>query len=342
MSLLGHAAPLSRRFLQGRTTFFGELASSCGLSRTARVFNSSAQVLPDFLFEPRPKNDLCSFTAVTTSSISTSPRSPTARQSGSPLLHALNRARAFSGEPYQPALRHKRREHDVFDDVGVEMAVDFHELQAFRIFPDVLDEFQPMAELHVEYGEHRKVRHGAVLTPEWTQEPPKVRIPGGLDPDARFTMVKVPGGLDPDARFTLVMTDPDAPSPAEPRFAEFLHWMVANIPGTAATDGKPGRHPPPDLGGSYVYDRPPLWVIEKRLWQDISRSGDVLVPYMGPAPPTGLHRYVFVLFRQPRKLPREHVAPLQRPKFRTRHFAERYGLVPIGATFFSAEKGRRA
>lgn len=50
--------------------------------------------------------------------------------------------------------------------------------------------------------------------------------------------VKVPGGLDPDSRFSLVMTDPDAPSPSDPNFAEFLHWMVVNIPGSAATDGK--------------------------------------------------------------------------------------------------------
>lgn len=54
----------------------------------------------------------------------------------------------------------------------------------------------------------------------------------------KLLQFKVPGGQDPDARFALVMTDPDAPSPAEPRFAEFLHWMVANIPGTAATDGR--------------------------------------------------------------------------------------------------------
>lgn len=42
------------------------------------------------------------------------------------------------------------------------------------------------------------------------------------------------------------------------------------------------------------------------------------------------------------QLPREHVAPVHRPRFRTRHFAERLGLIPVSATFFLAEKGRWA
>lgn len=31
---------------------------------------------------------------------------------------------------------------------------------------------------------------------------------------------------------------------------------------------------------------------------DISKAGDELVSYMGPAPPIGVHRYIFILFKQ--------------------------------------------
>jgi phosphatidylethanolamine-binding protein (PEBP) family uncharacterized protein len=36
---------------------------------------------------------------------------------------------------------------------------------------------------------------------------------------------------DANKLFTLVMVDPDAPSPDHPTMAQWLHWIVANIPG---------------------------------------------------------------------------------------------------------------
>lgn len=65
-----------------------------------------------------------------------------------------------------------------------------------------------------------------------------------------------------DGPYTLLATDPDAPSPSNPSRREWLHWMVTNIPG----------------GGG----------VER---------GKQVVPYMGPAPPEGVHRYVFMLFK---------------------------------------------
>jgi phosphatidylethanolamine-binding protein (PEBP) family uncharacterized protein len=35
----------------------------------------------------------------------------------------------------------------------------------------------------------------------------------------------------PGKRYTLLMVDPDAPSPDNPAMREWLHWIVANIPG---------------------------------------------------------------------------------------------------------------
>ena len=58
------------------------------------------------------------------------------------------------------------------------------------------------------------------LTPDYrlsfNQEEPEISIKGS------------------EATFTLLMVDPDAPSPHDPKFRNWLHWMVINIPGALA------------------------------------------------------------------------------------------------------------
>ncbi|EAY80664.1 hypothetical protein OsI_35841 [Oryza sativa Indica Group] len=70
-------------------------------------------------------------------------------------------------------------------------------------------------------------------------------------------------GRDMRTLYTLVMVDPDAPSPSNPTKREYLHWMVTDIPET--TD---------------------------------ARFGNEIVPYESPRPTAGIHRFVFILFRQ--------------------------------------------
>nr|ALH21946.1 MFT-like protein [Pinus armandii] len=109
--------------------------------------------------------------------------------------------------------------------------------------------------------------------------------------------------FDDNKLFTLVMTDPDAPSPSEPNMREWLHWIVTDIPGTA--DASQGRE---------------------------------IVPYMGPRPPIGIHRYVFVAFRQQNPMV-VMMAPQVRHNFSTRAFAAQYGLgLPVAAVYFNAQK----
>lgn len=64
------------------------------------------------------------------------------------------------------------------------------------------------------------------------------------------------------------MTDPDAPSRADPANGEVRHWYVVNIPGNNVA------------------------------------AGETLFAYIGSGPPkdTGLHRYVFLAFKQSGKL----------------------------------------
>ncbi|XP_052186258.1 CEN-like protein 1 [Diospyros lotus] len=110
------------------------------------------------------------------------------------------------------------------------------------------------------------------------------------------------GGDDMRAAYTIIMTDPDAPSPSEPYLREHLHWIVTDIPGT--TDASFGRE---------------------------------IVGYEAPKPVIGIHRYVFVLFRQ---RARQTVrAPASRDCFITRDFAAENGLgLPVAVVYFNAQR----
>lgn len=114
---------------------------------------------------------------------------------------------------------------------------------------------------------------------------------------------------EPNDYYTLIMTDPDAPSRADPKFREFKHWVVVNIPGN-------------DVAG-----------------------GEALTDFVGSGPPkdTGLHRYVFLLYKQPGKLqfdgPRiSNKSRNTRPKFHAARFAEHHQLGnPVAGTFYQAQ-----
>ncbi|KAF5731141.1 CEN-like protein 1 [Tripterygium wilfordii] len=110
------------------------------------------------------------------------------------------------------------------------------------------------------------------------------------------------GGNDMRTSYTLIMTDPDAPSPSDPYLREHLHWIVTDIPGT--TDATFGKE---------------------------------LVSYETPKPVVGIHRYVFLVFKQKG---RETVkAPASRDHFDTRRFAAENGLgSPVAALYFNAQR----
>nr|AVO20567.1 flowering locus T [Ambrosia artemisiifolia] len=110
------------------------------------------------------------------------------------------------------------------------------------------------------------------------------------------------GGDDLRAFHTLVMVDPDAPSPSDPNLREYLHWLVTDIPATTG-----------------------------------ARFGQEVVCYESPRPSMGIHRMVFVLFRQ---LGRQTVyAPGWRQNFNTKDFAELYNLgSPVAAVYFNCQR----
>ncbi|VAI09785.1 CEN-like protein 2 isoform X2 [Triticum dicoccoides] len=115
--------------------------------------------------------------------------------------------------------------------------------------------------------------------------------------------IQVPGG-DMRSFFSLVMTDPDVPGPSDPYLREHLHWIVTDIPGT--TDAS---------------------------------FGSEVVSYESPKPTIGIHRFVFVLFKQKKRQAVNPRAPSTRDCFNTRRFADENDLgLPVAAVYFNAQR----
>ncbi|XP_021929653.1 protein D2-like isoform X2 [Zootermopsis nevadensis] len=158
------------------------------------------------------------------------------------------------------------------------------------VVPDVIDT-APSAKLEVSYGSE-KVDDGNELTPTKVKDPPTVNW-----------------GADDGSYYLLCMTDPDAPSRKDPKFREWHHWLVGNIPGN-----------------------------------DVSQ-GETLSEYVGSGPPkgTGLHRYVFLVYKQPGKITYDEPRLTNRSgdnrgKFSVRDFAKKHNLGnPIAGNFYQAQ-----
>ncbi|WOL00841.1 CEN-like protein 2 [Canna indica] len=137
-----------------------------------------------------------------------------------------------------------------------------------------------------------------------TYNPNKLVLNGlELSPSAVSTKprVEIQGG-EMRTFFTLVMTDPDVPGPSNPYLREHLHWVVTDIPGT--TDAS---------------------------------FGTEVISYESPLPNIGIHRYVFVLFKQKRRSVVN--LPTTRDYFNTRSFAEENELnLPVTAVYFNAQR----
>ncbi|KAI8130948.1 Phosphatidylethanolamine-binding protein like protein F40A3.3 [Lucilia cuprina] len=102
-------------------------------------------------------------------------------------------------------------------------AADNEVEQVFKdneIIPDVLQE-APKEFLKVTYDGGLEVNKGNELTPTQVKLQPRVEW------QAKCTDY-----------YTLIMTDPDAPSRADPKVREFRHWLVANIPGNKIDQGQ--------------------------------------------------------------------------------------------------------
>ncbi|CAN6484911.1 unnamed protein product [Victoria cruziana] len=199
-----------------------------------------------------------------------------------------------------------------------------------RVVGDVVDTFTPSVTMKVTYSSGRlQVCNGHEYLPSSLSYKPRVEV-GGEDMRHFFTLVSVSRVAKNTSlfgvlvlhhdRFILisflfliscmlcllkVMVDPDSPSPSEPYLGEHLHWIVINIPGT--TD---------------------------------AFFGTEVVSYEMPTPSIGVHRYVFVLFKQKERRPVVS-PPASRDCFNTKWFAEEHSLgLPVAAVYFYARRER--
>merc|ERR1711941_44433 len=140
----------------------------------------------------------------------------------------------------------------------------------------------------------------------WPDLPDMMQEGQELRPDQTARMPTVCWDGDENDFHTLAMVDPDAPSRDDPKFGEWRHWLVTNIPGSQVN------------------------------------KGTVLAPYMGPGPPpgTGHHRYVFVVFKQKDQVPHEvmHNEGKGRANFKVEQWAHKHGMTePLAASYFIAK-----
>ncbi|KAF5274948.1 hypothetical protein FQR65_LT04289 [Abscondita terminalis] len=137
----------------------------------------------------------------------------------------------------------------------------------------------------------------------------KVEMGNKLTPTDVKNAPTVKWNAEKESFYTLIMIDPDAPCASEPTLREYQHWLVVNIPGHKVTDGQ------------------------------------TLTEYVGafPSKPSGSHRYVFLVYKQPdeiqfeeKKISRTNGS--KRGQFSARTFAKKYKLgCPIAGNFFRAK-----
>ncbi|KAL4222403.1 Phosphatidylethanolamine-binding protein 1 [Mactra antiquata] len=139
----------------------------------------------------------------------------------------------------------------------------------------------------------------------------KVLNPGdNLTPTEVKDVPTVTYDASPDTFYTLINHDPDAPSRADPKFGEFQHWVKMNIPGN-----------------------------------DVNK-GEEMTAYIGSGAPkgTGLHRYLFLLYKQTNGKIDTSVIPSipnntaeGRRSQKAREWASKYNLELVAGNFYLAE-----
>lgn len=109
---------------------------------------------------------------------------------------------------------------------------------------------------------------------------------------------------------TLCMIDPDFPCKGNPQHREFVHWLIVNIPGCRTS------------------------------------AGMFKIAYVGAAPPkgTGMHRYVFLVYKQPKQIDFAQMLPIDRKTvkgrlgFSIRNFANEHKFGDlIAGNYFLAQ-----
>lgn len=120
------------------------------------------------------------------------------------------------------------------------------------------------------------------------------------------------------ALYTVAMFDPDVAVEYADDTTTYLHWLVVNVPGKRISQGLTAA----------------VSSIERA--NCCSSSGDVLDNYVVPSPPEPhvfSHRYVELVYKQPRQI--EETKPYERLDFDMQDFADDHGFDrPLAGNFF--------
>ncbi|AEO66257.1 7dab5a10-4ed7-4200-a87e-662dec82b238 [Thermothielavioides terrestris] len=169
-------------------------------------------------------------------------------------------------------------------------------------------DFVPAVALDVRYPT-KHISNGTLVRVSEVGDVPSISVSPIPTADAAATAP--PSPASPKSKFTFMLIDPDAPTPDDPKFGYWRHWVVTNIDIDLDAAGE----------GTSVLDR-----------------GRTLTRYLAPGPrdESGPHRYLFLLFREPEaglRLEQSDVggeAFVERRSFRAEEFVERHGLRLVG------------
>ncbi|KAK6262289.1 hypothetical protein QUC31_008105 [Theobroma cacao] len=194
-----------------------------------------------------------------------------------------------------------------------------------RVIGEVVDNFTPSVKMTVTYNSNKQVANGHELMPAVIVARPRVEI----------------GGEDMRAAYTLILTDPDAPSPSDPYLREHLHWFVS-VSVSVSLNYIASIFAIQFLQYIFSPQSKLQTNISSRMVTDIPGTTDAsfgreVVSYETPKPTVGIHRYVFILFKQ---RGRQTVRPpTSRDYFNTRRFSQENGLgLPVAAVYFNAQR----
>ncbi|KAL2177788.1 phosphatidylethanolamine-binding protein [Thermothelomyces heterothallicus CBS 202.75] len=182
-------------------------------------------------------------------------------------------------------------------------------------------DFTPSLLLNVRFpGTDADTRHGTLMRVSQVQSAPVLSV-------APLNSALATTTTTTTKTFTLLMIDPDAPTPDDPKFAYWRHWVVANIslPATAETKDETGSGSGSGKGAQLQLD-------------DGTGGARVLTPYLAPGPKdeSRPHRYLFLLFAEPDGFRPEKGDVggdefVQRRSFPADEFVRRHGLRLVAA-----------
>ncbi|PVF97109.1 PEBP-like protein [Serendipita vermifera] len=190
------------------------------------------------------------------------------------------------------------------------------------LIPSVIPEdFIPIVQLDIVFPNKQPLVPGDKLTKEEASQEPKVSF---LDVEDI--------GQDAQSSYTLVLMDPDAPSRTDQKFGPWRHWVQTGIvpTGIQAVADAAGESQGVKAGDSTAVPFADTGKVE------------AATPYLGPGPGpnTGQHRYLFLLYREPKdgfSITSEDIVGnefVQRRAWNVTEFVEKKNLTLVGVNFF--------